>query len=105
MSSGQSAVGTRTCSGDPAADWRLANGEGTVTSGCCREPNLPVNYASGRSAAIWKPPAAACEASRQDANPEKITSGKSWVGRAGRCFGRCLGTQSQGLCTVSPAGV
>lgn len=36
MSSGQSAVGTRTCSGDPEADWRPANGEDTVTSEAVR---------------------------------------------------------------------
>lgn len=28
--------GTRTCSGDPEADWRLANGEDTMTSGAVR---------------------------------------------------------------------
>ena len=36
MSSGQSATGTKTCSGDPQADWRPANGEDTVTSEAVR---------------------------------------------------------------------
>lgn len=52
MSSGQSAVGTRMCSGDPEADWRPANGEDTMTSGCAA-PNWPVNYASGHSPCLW----------------------------------------------------
>lgn len=33
MSSGQSAAGTRTWAGNPAADWLLANREDVTTSG------------------------------------------------------------------------
>lgn len=50
MSSGQSAIGTRTCSGNPEADWHLANGEDTMTSGgvSCQTSS----YASGHMPAV-----------------------------------------------------
>lgn len=50
MSSGQSAIGTRTCSGNPEADWRLANGEDTMTSGGVRCQTS--SYASGHMPAV-----------------------------------------------------
>lgn len=68
MSSGQSAVGTRTRSGDPEADWRRANGEDAATSGGARCQTGPVNYAS-RS--CWNQPPSAHVASKQ---AEKFTS-------------------------------
>lgn len=52
MSSRQSAVGTRTCSGNPEADWRLATREDAVTWGDFQVPNQPVNYASGHTPAV-----------------------------------------------------
>lgn len=68
MSSGQSAAGTRTRSGDPEADWRRANGEDAATSGGARCQTGPVNYAS-RS--CWNQPPSAHVASKQ---AEKFTS-------------------------------
>lgn len=67
MSSRQSAVGTRTCSGNPEADWRLANREDTTTSGGggrggdLQVPNQPVKYASGHTPAVGT---SACALSR-----------------------------------------
>lgn len=102
MSSGQSAVGTRTCSGDPAADWRLANGEGTVTSGGCREPNLPVNYASGRSAAVGSsllPPARRLDKTQTPGNSQVVK-----VRPFGVTFGHMQDTLAR-FVPVLPAGV
>lgn len=70
MSSGQSAVGTRTRSGDPEADWRRANGQDAATSVGARCQTRPVNYALRR---CWNKPPSARMASKH-AHPGKFPS-------------------------------
>lgn len=72
MSSGQSAAGTRTCSGDPEADWRPANGEDAVTSEAVRcQTSLLIMHPDALR------PAAACVAWNH-ANPPWAAAAACW---------------------------
>lgn len=83
MSSRQSAVGTRTCSGNPEADWRLANREDAMTSGGdFQVPNQPVNYASGHTPAVGTSATACLDLEEPKNAPIPRVPADGWCGCA-----------------------